>query len=107
MTIKYNIKIFQWALQNKPIFVALIATIPSLFLWLSATLSFLYINYVGPFIFGLSGIGEFIVFLIIPVIGISSAIFSYKRKRGKLSKYLFMVNAILLLFVLLSSFFLS
>jgi hypothetical protein len=87
--------------------VALVTTTPSVLLWFSATLSYLYINYIGPFIFKLSNIEEILVFLLTPMVGLISSYLAHRKKRRKLTKLLIVTNTILLLFILIFSYLFS
>lgn len=93
--------------KNKPLFVGLLATIPTLFLWISATISFLYVNYLGPIIFSISEIVEIIIFLALPLAGLSFGILAHRKKSTKLTKTLIVVNGLLLVFTILASFLLT
>jgi cytochrome bd-type quinol oxidase subunit 2 len=105
MTLKKKfIKLLQ---KNKLLTVALTATIPSVFLWFSATLSYLYISYIGPFIFKLSNVGEIFVFLLLPIVGLVSSFLVRKKNPRKLTAFLLATNTILLLFVLIFSYLFS
>lgn len=94
-------------LNNKLLTLAVVATVPSLFLWFSATLSYLYISYIGPFIFKLSKIGEIFTFLILPLLALFFGFLAHRKNPRKLTKVLIATNAILLSFVLVASLFLS
>jgi len=105
MTLKKKaIKLLQ---KNKLLTIAIIVTLPSIFLWFSATLSYLYISYIGPYIFKLSNVGEIFVFLLLPTVGLISGYLAYRKNPRKLTKLIIAANVILLVFVLIFSYLFS
>ena len=90
--------------QDKNLLISLISSLPTFTIWLLATFSFLYINYIGPMVFDLSEFYEFIIYILMPFLGLIFAILAHRKNKSKLTHSLIIINLILLGLVITAAF---
>jgi hypothetical protein len=89
--------------KDKLLIIFLIFTVPGILLWFLATLSFVYINFIAPFIVGLNDLQEVLLFVGFPLAGLFAGIAYYQKNKNKWVKFLVITNLVLLIFTATAS----
>jgi hypothetical protein len=88
---------------DKMLFFSLVLTVPSVIVWFSGTVSFLWSLISKYFLLKLPPWGIILIIIIIPFIAFNLGLISYLTKRGNLSKKIFLANLFFILLAILFS----
>lgn len=90
-------------ISNPKLFLSILATSIPFTIWVISTVSYLYVNYLGSFIFNLSQLTEIFLFLFLPFTGLFTGIMAYREYKTKFKFALIIVNCLLLGIIVLAA----
>ncbi|OGM13905.1 hypothetical protein A3A76_05345 [Candidatus Woesebacteria bacterium RIFCSPLOWO2_01_FULL_39_23] len=90
--------------NNKLLLLGIIFTLPSIYFWISAVLSYTWVNIIGKYILSLPPKYQFLTFLGLPLLGLITSLISYFKSALKPARYLIIVNFVFLILIIFASF---
>ena len=97
-------RVFLLLKKDKVLFLSIIFTLPSILIWLSGGISYLW-SFIYKFtISRLTSSGQLFLLLVVPFIALNLALISYFKNKSQQSKKIVYLNLFFVLLVIVSSF---